>query len=83
LNNNFSSIRNFFFLRSGFLLSSGLLAVGSFSGCFSVVFSGDEFSGYGLIFAPFCFFALEGLEIVFLSCCFFYVAIFWHFLSFL
>jgi hypothetical protein len=73
---NFSSIRNFFFLRSGFLLSSGLLAVGSFSDCFSVVFSGDEFSGFGLIYASFCFFTLEGLEIDFLSCCFFYVALF-------
>jgi hypothetical protein len=49
---------------------------GSFSGCFSVVFSGDEFSGFGLIYAPFCFFTLEGLEIDFLSCCFFYVVIF-------
>jgi hypothetical protein len=63
----------FFFLCSGFYLC---WLWGSFSGCFSVVFSGGGFSGYGLIYAPFCFFALKGLEIVFLSCCFSYIEVF-------
>jgi hypothetical protein len=73
LNNNFSSIRNFFLFALWFL---PLLAVDSFSGCFSVVFSGGGFSGYGLIYAFFCFFDLKGLEIIFLSYCFSYVVIF-------
>jgi hypothetical protein len=49
------SIRNFFFLRSGFLPPLACWLWGSFPGCFSVVFSGHEFSGFGLIFAPFVF----------------------------
>ena len=39
---------------------------GFFPGCFSVAFSGGGFSGYGLIYIPSCFFALEGLGL--LSC---------------
>jgi hypothetical protein len=76
---NFYSIRNFFLFALWFLPPR---LWGFFPGCFSVAFSGGGFSGYGLIYIPSCFFALEGLGLLFLSCCFSYVAIFWLFLSF-
>jgi hypothetical protein len=79
----FLQLEIFFFLHSGFLPPPVCWLWSSFSGCFFVVFSGRRFSSFGLIYALFCFFALKDLEIVFLSCCFFYVTIFWHFLSFL